>query len=240
MKRLAAFALTLLATAGVSAQDAPPRTGIFVLIDVSATWLTKEAQKDNELILREVNRAVMDLTTKVETPIAIYYLPIEADSVLKRPLCEFTYRKSLINLRKKEGEINDRQQLADQVELCGNAMLARPVAKWTDIHGALASVSQVNAGQSFFQRFMFVASDFKEERPQGALPTLALPSFRVATIYRVLAEDSRNPKGLEDRLANWHAILRKAGAAGSVDAVDKTRFASSVTQTLLTKELQWK
>jgi hypothetical protein len=119
-------------------------------------------------------------------------------------------------------------------------ILSRPTSSWTDIHGALATVSQIDRGAAFQQRFLFILSDLKEERPKGDLPIVSLPAFRVATLYRVLSEDSRDPKGLQRRLEAWHSVLKKAGADRSIDAVDKTRFAGSVVRRLLSKDDEWK
>jgi hypothetical protein len=236
------FALCMAALAPIAsrAEESVPKTGVFILVDVSATWLSKENQEQNQRTLAEVNAAVLDLIGKTETPAAIYVIAIQADSILNPPICEGVYRKTLLNVKRKKGEFTRREDLVNYLDLCRAAVLNRPPSRWTDIHGALGTVSQISKGVAFNHRYLFVLSDFKEERPKGDLPTLSLPGFRVGSIYRVLPEDSRNPKGLEDRLAKWHGVLRQAGAAKAVDAVDKVRFAGSLVQRLLSSDNVWK
>jgi len=234
---LCAAVCALVLTTGSEAEETVPRSGIFILIDISATWLSKQEEDQNNRVLSEVNRAVIDLLSKTETPAAVYVITIEADSVLNRPLCEAVYRRTLLSSgTKAKGEFNRREELVNYLDLCRAAVLRRPPAQWTDIHGALDMVSRIVAGGYFTHRYMFVLSDFKEERPKGDLPRISLTGFRVASIYRILQEDSRNPRGHEDRMKKWHATLNKAGTEKVIDAVDKTKFAGSVVRKLLARE----
>lgn len=230
-----ALLVVLLAAAGAClAEEVAPRTGVFVLVDISATWLNKPDEAQDAQILRETNRAVLDLLGKAETPAAVYVIAIEADSVLKRPVCEAVYRRKLLSIGARRGEdFTRREDLENHLELCHAALLRRPPARWTDIHGALDLVSRIAAGARFNRKYLFVLSDFKEERPKGDLPRLELPEFRVAAIYRILPEDSRDPRALEARLQRWQELLKRAGAERVVGAVDKTRFAGNVVQKLL-------
>jgi hypothetical protein len=230
------IALTVTLAAPSRASETVARTGIFVLVDTSGTWLSKTYEHENDWVIAQANKAVLDLLGKVETPAAIYVIAIGADSVLEPPMCEAHYRRTLINLGKKGHEFVQRDKLENYLDLCRAAIIKRPISKWTDIHGALELVSRLASSAVFTGRYLLLLSDFKEERPVGPLPNLSLRGFKVALIYRILPEDSRNPKGLEERLAKWRVLTRNAGAANTIEAIDKGRFAGSVVQRLLNNE----
>ena len=215
------------------AEEIVPRSAVFVLVDVSGTWLSKNNLEQNKQVVRETNKAVVDLLGKVESPSVVFLIAIEADSVLSKPICVATYSRKLLNLGKRKNAFTSRDKLADHLELCGLAVLARPIAKWTDIHGALDMTSRLANSGTFSGRYLFVLSAFIEERPPGPLPLISLNGFRVASIYRILPQDSQDPRGLDSRLEKWRSLLKKAGVDRTIDAVDKGRFAGSVVQKLL-------
>lgn len=215
------------------AEEIVALSGIFVLIDESGTWLSKKNESQNERVLGEVNKAVLDLVSKVETPAAIYIIAIEANSVVSEPVCQATYRRKLINIGGSENVFVRSSDLANYLELCSKAMLNRTVSNWTDIHGSLDMVSKLAATSTFNNRFLFVASDFKEERPPGPLPKINLHDFKVAMVYRILPPDSLHPDEFEKRLDHWKSVFKQAGAKEPVMAIDKGDFAGSTVRKLL-------
>jgi hypothetical protein len=217
----------------VLAEEAVPRTGVYVLVDASETWLTKPAHVHNEFIIRQTVSTIMEMAAKSESPIAVFVVLIGANSILQRPLCEAVYKHALIGGTGTPGEFRNKDKLRNYLDLCLTTILARAPEKWTDIHGALDLVSRLSQVASIRRRYLIVLSDFKEERPKGPLPSVRLDGFHVGMIYRVLPEDSVRPQALNDRLNYWSSAFKKYGAARTVFAIDKAKFASDITLKLL-------
>jgi hypothetical protein len=214
-----------------------PVSAVFVLVDTSATWMAPGNEKRNQDVLAETTRAVLDLISKIDTPASITVAAIGADSILQQPACDAIYRRKLIGTStKSKREFVRKERLANYLELCMLMLVKRPIAKWTDIRGALSLVSQLANSPTLRERFLFVVSDLKEERPAGPAPLIHLTGFRVASVYRILPEDSRNPRALDERLARWNALLKDNGVARSVDVLDSGRFAGATVRRLLDKE----
>lgn len=235
MTKRVLLALALAAASSMSiAEDSAARTGIFVLVDVSETWLSPRSADSNLRALNRTFESVMDLLGRVDAPVAITVGTIGQDSLLQKPVCDAVYRRTLLSLSSTPGTFTHKERLRNHLELCAQAVLARPVAKWTDIQGALDAVARSADSGNYAQKFLFVLSDMKEEKPrgQGNAP-IRLDGFNVALVYRILPEDSANPAGLSNRLLDWTQRLRSFGVTRAVQVLDTAQFAKDLPGKLL-------
>ena len=215
-------------------EESAARTGIFILVDVSETWHGPSLVSNNERVLARTIDSVMALVGRVETPIAISVGTIGQDSLMQKPVCEAAYRRTLISLSSTPGTFTQKEPLRNHLDLCARAVLTRPIAKWTDISGAFDAVARAADSASYSQKFVFVLSDLKEERPRGqGSAAIRMNGFNAALIYRILPEDSANPAGLNSRLASWQQKLRSYGVARTVVALDSAQFSRELPAKLL-------
>jgi hypothetical protein len=96
---------------------------------------------------------------------------------------------------------------------CTRLILMRSPAKFTDITGALDTVARENALQKPGFNAVMVISDFQEERRPNQTGAIgSLNGVHALLLYRVLESDRYDPSKLDDRMNEWKARLRKAGA----------------------------
>ncbi|WP_410971856.1 hypothetical protein, partial [Salmonella sp. SAL4445] len=72
-----------------------PATQVFVLVDLSQTWKAPGREKRNEEVLKEVGEGITDAAAEFETPVAVQYRIIGANSLESDPPCDVLYRPRL-------------------------------------------------------------------------------------------------------------------------------------------------
>jgi hypothetical protein len=211
---LIAVAVWLIGLPGLAvAQE--PKAAIYVLVDLSASWLAPEAKAQNERILQVVGDAIVEYSKQARPPILVRYLGIGDRSLLRAPLCEIVFEPKLIALPfdKKTGVAHSTKYLGQYFDDCARFVLARPQAKYTDIGDALDSVRRLGVGSETERTEVLILSDMKEElRSNQSAPPLALPHQQVLIIYRALDADRGSPRALDARLDYWRERLSQAGA----------------------------
>ena len=197
------FSIFMFACASASpAEEIGSRTDIYVLVDLSATWFNQGRINDIKNTLGEINKAVVNLASRSEKPVLIYYLPITDRSMVHNPLCQGKYQPALIN-RKGGNTIGSKSELEKMLELCRDHILNQNAAAFTDISGSIDLAAQISKSSIDKRKYMIIASDLREESRKGAiLPTLNVDKFKIALVYRILPEDSLN-LDIKQRLSFW-------------------------------------
>jgi hypothetical protein len=107
-------------------------------------------------------------------------------------------------------------------------------AAFTDITGALNTVSRLAKYQHADFKGFIVLSDFHEERRPEQLGTIgSLAGLRGVLVYRVLETDRYNPELLTRRISTWETAIRGAGA--KVKSVDDISLEPALIGRLLTQ-----
>jgi hypothetical protein len=192
-----------------------PKSSIYVLVDLSGTWLAPANAGQDRTILRAVSDAIASIAYDVEAPIAVRYLPIGDLSLARDPLCQTDFTPKLLKgANSSENELTNLQDLRQYLgDTCARLILARKPQPFTDITGALDSVSRAISEQSGSFKAIIVLSDLKEERRRGQKEnSLHLAGTRTVLLYRVLDEDRLDPTKIDARVSGWKKAL---GAAGS-------------------------
>lgn len=216
------MALLLLASAACQKpSDAPgaeqPKVEIYVLVDLSLTWLNDRSKAHNRDVLSEVGEGIASYATNVEGPVSIQHREIGQASLMSAPLCAVFFKQSLLNSRNKgAGRIGHPKQLRRYLsDHCPERILAHPPEPRTEISSALASVAaepRPPAGQ----RYIIIASDFLEDTPADApLRADALKGDHVLMLYRPVAEDQMDPRQLALRIGSWRQVFESRGATVS-------------------------
>lgn len=211
------------------------KSHITVLVDLSATWLSPASKNQNQRVLTSISQAVSSLVPKLKAPVSVRYLEIGDASLARPPLCEVRYSPNIFRDSKDPSEVADLDVLGDMLsEDCVKAILMHRPAAFTDITGALNTVSRLAATQASEYDSVIVLSDFKEERRQAQVDALGqLPKTKVLLVYRVLENDRFNSTALDQRLSDWQARLKKAGAKAT--AVNDVTLEPAQLRRLLTQ-----
>jgi hypothetical protein len=209
----AASSLAYPASAQMRSSD--HQSSITVLVDLSSTWLNGPSRKQNEKLLRAVAKAIAIISTEVDAPIAIRYLPIGDRSLGRRPLCDVIFApRLLISSSKNPNEISRSKKLKEYLEQpCVRYILSREESSFTDISSAFDSAARLNEGQIGSFKAVIALSDFKEERRPDQKPiNLRMKGFKIIMLYRVLDEDRTDSAAMDMRVGHWRKALNKAGA----------------------------
>lgn len=219
-------------TSASQAEEIGSRTDIYVLVDLSATWFNQGRINDIKNTLGEINKAVVNLGTRSEKPVLIYYLPITDSSMVQNLLCQGKYQPALIN-RRGGNTIGSKSELEKRLDLCRDHILNQNPAAFTDISGSIDLAVQISRSSTDKKKYMIIASDLKEESRKGAvLPTLNVDKFKIALVYRILPEDSLN-LDIKQRLSFWTQKLVKAKAVKVVSIIDKGNVGDNIVTELL-------
>lgn len=203
--------LALLTCGGFSEEELG--TSVVVLVDFSASF--SPLQGHDARGLREVARAIANLSGDWSAPIKITWSKIEEASLLARPLCgpiEFSPR-----LIKRRGEIADREELRKELENCGQAVVKRssdPAERSpkTDISGAVLMAAEM-ARNTRGEKVVLILSDFDEDLPKGTLRAdFRLTGERVVMIHRPWSKDAGDPNKYFQRIGEWSNTFRERGA----------------------------
>jgi hypothetical protein len=217
MKNLAfSLGVALIATSA-SAQprpSLPPQGSIFVLVDLSTTWLNASSAKLNERILNQVASAIASTAAQIDPPVTVRYISIGDRSLNNLPLCELTLHPKLVG-KPEPGVVSTIPALNKFLtESCARFVLSRRGEVFTDISGALDTVSRANASlPRSSHRAILILSDLKEERRAGQNGRIGgLENTKVALLYRTLPEDRDNSSALDARIKMWTSRLSSLGA----------------------------
>ena len=188
------------------------RSAVFVLVDVSKTWLNMASATRNEAVLKSVNRGVLALSKRIERASFVAYGQIGDQAVTQTLICSANYQPTLLTLAKGT-TLRKEDELREFLGSCVKPILDRSPAAWTDISGSLSFVSrQLGDNKMKVTPYVIVVSDMKEERGSKGPVELNLKGFKVLLVYRALPEDDKKPNELETRLKTWRDRLTKFGA----------------------------
>lgn len=212
---LIALALSVSTPALAQSRNMAPQASITVLVDLSATWLKSADAKLNERLLRQVASAIVSTAADLDPPIVVRYLSIGDGSLGKEPLCEVTMVPQIIVNKKERGVVNTIRELDSFLSSdCVKFVLSRPSEQFTDITGALDSVSRANEGQTGTYKAIIVLSDLREERRPGQRGAIGrLDASNIVLLYRTLPGDRFNSAALDARIGYWKKRLSAAGAS---------------------------
>lgn len=194
---------------------------ITVLVDLSGTWLNNESRTKNEKALESVASAIATLLPAIKPPVDIRYLEIGDGSLSKAPLCSARFSPSIFPSLRPD-ELATVQAVSQFFgDDCTRLILSRKSADFTDISGALNTVSRISINQNAQFKAIIALSDFQEERRPGQSGGIgSLKGTRTLLIYRVLDHDRLNPADLERRLETWQKRLEDAGASVVMPVID--------------------
>lgn len=190
-------------------------TSISVLVDFSESFAPLTG--DDEDALRVIANLILSKAKTLPKPVIIYWLRIGTSSLSAPNPCglPFEFAPKLIAGVGKTNQIHRSEDLRVRLNECIRAIRkesARP-DKYTDISGAIQAAAEATQG-GFSQRFMFILSDFVEDRAPGDPPVrYVLRGERIALVYRPEPQDQRDQNKVLARLEEWRQRLAGAGAA---------------------------
>lgn len=215
------------------AQEAPPNSYLFVLVDLSASYFTQTMKQRISQSLYKITNGLEQLVEYLPQPVALYVLPIGEASLQNEPLCQILYEATLIPGRHGGDIIRRKEDLKRRLEVCKDFILKQKPRKFTDISGAIIQASSIAPKREKVQKRLIVLSDFVEDRPsKGESPKLNLKGFCVAMAYRVLMEDALKPDSLEQRLEEWVSLFARSGAKKILRYIDTGIDASRLANDL--------
>jgi hypothetical protein len=231
--------ILLLAGFPVSAQSLRPameaRSHVTVLVDLSGTWLSKDAKARNKRELEAVATTIVTMAPTLKPPVEIQYIEIGDGSLAREPLCSARYAPSIFPSMASDSEFADLSKLKEFFgEDCMRLILARRPQPYTDITGALNSLGRISANRNSTFNAAIVLSDFKEERRRNQIGDIgSLRGMHALLLYRVLEEDRYDQTKLDARLNQWRLKLHRAGA--SVAAAEDVALDPAELTRLLTQ-----
>jgi hypothetical protein len=238
MKWLIAIGLAFMLSGTTAAQTRAPveaKSHITVLVDLSKTWLNEHSKDADKQTLESVSSAIAALLVQLKPPTEILYFEIGDGSLSRRPLCSARYFPNIFHTTERTDEFADLDEVSTFfADDCTQLLLKHKPAMFTDITGALDTVSRVAAQQQSQYSALIVLSDFKEDRRPHQVGTIGpLRNIHTLLLYRVLDSDRINPKDLDSRVSSWKDKIARAG--GSVSAVDDIVVDPAQIRRLLTK-----
>lgn len=223
------FCFTLMAaliTAAPSSADyrvaQEARSTITVLVDLSETWLNPRSDAENRRLLNVISDLIVALAVKVKKPVAIRFLAIGDKSLGRLPLCQATFLPNILAVKGGHDELVSIDALEDfAAKDCVRAIMMHKPETYTDISGALDSVSRISELDQPGLHALVVLSDFQEDRRKNQIGEFGrLDHVHALLLYRVLDEDRINSRPLDARIHKWEEALRHSGAVvSSIDDV---------------------
>jgi hypothetical protein len=213
------------------------RSSVFVLVDLSETWLAPSSKQENQRILSTAGQSIILAAEEIEPPIAIRYFPIGDESLMRPPLCEAVYDPKILPGTGGNKKVITRRSDAEDyfVKDCVQFILSQPTQDFTDISGAVDTAARVGKLQEEGERVIILLSDLKQElRPGQSATSSDLGGYTVILVYRVLPEDRQSPANLDGRLLWWRESLEEAGAKVLEVpdlAIDSNQLASLISRT---------
>jgi|GEM_PF-3747440 len=223
MRRPAVFLVALLMLAGCDTKpDAPwgqrdsegrSKAQIYVLVDLSETWLNKPSERRNLSVLRELGHGLALASDDLPQPLAIQYRAIGENSLERPPICDVLYRRTLAPVgNRPDYELNTHRKLSAYLgEDCPAVVVARPPEQLTEVSAAVISVANQRARPGD-RRYIVIVSDFLEEASVPVSMPERLDGFRVLMIYRPVTEDMTRPVRMTARVEDWRQIFQARGA----------------------------
>jgi hypothetical protein len=211
------------------------KSSITVLVDLSGTWLNDRSRTIDQRELEAVSATIATMVPSLKAPVEIRYLEIGDGSLSRPPLCAARYVPNIFHTVENVDEFADIQKLSEFFgEDCVRLILMRKPEAFTDITGALSTVSRISASEASRYRALIILSDFREERRLKQKGDVGpLPGLHAVLLYRVLNEDRLDPSELDSRIARWLSTLRRAGARPT--AVDDIVIEPAQIKRLLTQ-----
>jgi hypothetical protein len=209
-------------------------TSVTILVDFSASFAPLRGQDGQAL--RDVVRAIGDLSTDWPRPIKITWSKIETASLLASPLCapiEFSP-----NLIKRKGEISTREELQKELEKCREVVIRRSQRERsmnTDISGAVLAAAE-STRKNKGEKVLILLSDLDQDLPKGATAAdFKIYGERVVILHRPWSRDANNPNGYFERIRRWSEEFKNRGAKETTEfpvfAVTEQRLARAFGQT---------
>ena len=226
--RLAGISLALLligpGCTGPAPGSEPAKTEIYVLVDLSGTWHTPADQVNeakNRRLLQEIGEGIALSTDTSEPPILVQHRIIGANSLDREPACSVTYMPTLVSIRSDPNRLSSAKKLRAYLGVdCPRVLLGGPAEPDTEISAAIASVA-TRPSPPGAQRFMIIASDFKEEAVSPEpLNSGSLARTKILLLYRPVVEDRRKGGEMQTRIESWRSLMHKLGATNVTVAPD--------------------
>ncbi|MDB5470307.1 MAG: hypothetical protein JWR84_1867 [Caulobacter sp.] len=188
-------------------------TQIFVLVDLSATWLNERSRPRNEAVLGELGHGLALAAEELPQPLLIQHRIIGANSLERPPLCDLIYQRTLApKANQPSYQITSAKKLRNYLGIdCPRFIIGRPAEPLTEISAAVISVANQRA-RSRDRRYIVVVSDFLEETSQPVSLPSNLSGFRVLMIYRPVTEDMPHPASMTARVEDWRREFARRGA----------------------------
>lgn len=195
------------------ADGAQARTQIYVLVDLSATWLNEPARARNLQVLSELGYGLAEASEDLPQPLVVQHRVIGANSLERLPLCDVVYRRMLAPVANRpDYEINKLSKLSRYLGAdCPASIIDREPENLTEVSAAVISVANQHA-QPEVRRYIIVVSDFLEEASAPVTLPSRLDGFRMLMIYRPVTEDLPHPASMTGRVSDWRAEFVKRGA----------------------------
>ncbi len=203
--------------------DANPgaRSGVLILVDFSRSFTPLTAHDRRTLSI--LGQAAQRLAQRGEQPVKIQWGAITDESKRAPKLCggPRMFQQTFTTLRRTPEEYvtNAKDLNRWAAEVCPDAIVATSQATptpFTDITGAVSlAIDSMNAVVG--QRFLFVFSDFLEDRPQPTVASVGnLSGYRVLLAWRAGVDSLRD---IDSRLEQWRTRFQQAGAHVCVQPV---------------------
>lgn len=204
---------------------------VYVLVDLSRTWLNPESEQRNERLLNAVGRGSGLMATEVPTPYLVQYRVIGDNSYLREPICSAVYEPGF----RRKGDDNERISRPHDLQqylsgTCVQGILSRAPEPLTQISAAVASVALEPRPSARGRRHVIIVSDFLEESVSAApIPDDGLAGVKVLLLYRPLTEDQLSPTGTSARVEQWRELLEARGAAVTISPDTSVRASQIVS-----------
>jgi hypothetical protein len=238
---LTGVAMALGACGGRTGDGVPaaqsPTTEMFVLVDLSETWLTPTSKGRNLRLLQEIGGGAAMASETFEPPVAIQYRVIGQGSLGREPICDAVFLPTLIPTRgdHPDYEVSSLKKLKTYLGIdCPELIVRQSAEPLTEISAAIASVTAMPSEKSV-KRMVVIASDFREETSGNSAPLSSLSGYRILLVYRPVTEDQLDPAAMVDRVEAWRQLLAEKGAVVTT-APDTALKRSTVAKFLMRKQ----
>jgi hypothetical protein len=218
---------------GCSSSDVPTNE-VFMLVDLSETWLNPASADRNKAVLEEVGEGIFAASEMLTPPMAVQYRIIGDASYERPPICDAVYKPMLVNTAKKRPDwlVTRPKKLERLLGVdCPAALLARAPEPLTEISAAIASIAS-KPRPAGARRTMIVMSDFLEEAAETtSLADFDFKNVRVLLLYRPLARETA--VSTRQRVTEWRDLLQGRGATVTVwpdTALKRADVANYLTQ----------
>ncbi|MEP9360390.1 hypothetical protein [Sphingomonas sp. KR3-1] len=230
-------ALAFLLAASCSDSSPVAATQIFVLVDLSKTWLNPGQQERNRNALTETMAGIVQAAndSSVDQPIEVQERAIGSGSLERLLLCHVRLKSTIAPIASSApNEVNNTRKLASYLngDSCNGKVLGLPPEQDTEISSALLSVGDW-PGRGAKRRILLVLSDFLEETDAPSELPADMTGFEVLLIYRPVSADFAMPASMRIRMDEWRQLMTERHA--KVEKVPDTALSRQLIADYLIK-----